>query len=321
MGLHTNIDFQGAALIGNAAIIAPNAQKVVYVHHNLPTLSDIESGYLLDYAVSVQAALNSVRTGRGDIIQMLPGHIDTISAADGWSNLGAKTDVTIRGPVTGPPATIIWSAAASSILFDQAGIVIDGSRPGGIVLEFAGDPALTDALTVTAPITISAARCGIHNVRARLSVDADQVCTTGITTTAAADDLHISNSHFFGATAGEVTTGFQIIGCDRLKMINCIWEGATSTATDVGIVRFATTAGLHMELRNNIYINRKALSTCAVTGLASSSGVSWQEHFGYLNTTSLTAWVTSPGIMVWHRPTVTNTAGETGTEVVGTVSA
>jgi len=71
----------------------------------------------------------------------------------------------------------------------------------------------------------------------------------------------------------------------------------------------------------NVYINRIALSQCAVTGLANVSGVSYEEHFAYLDTASLTPWLTSTGIMSFHRPTVSNNVGDTGTEVVGTVSA
>lgn len=317
---HTHMDPSGPAIIGNSAVVIPGAQRIIYVHHNMPNLSDLESAYVQYYATSVNAALTNARSGRGDIIQLLPGHEETISAADGWSNLGTKTGVRIQGPMTGPRATFTWSAAASTVLFDAADTVIDGMRPGGIHFEFAGDPDLTAALTVTAPITVSAARCGIHNVTCQLSIDADQLCTTGITTTVAADDLSITNCHFYGATAGEITTGMQIIGADRLVMHDCIWEGATS-AVAVGIIRFATTASTQIDFRGNTFINLKALSTCAVTGLANVGGTSRDDKYHYLDTASLTCWLTSAGIMNFHRPTVSNTAGETGTETAGTVSA
>jgi hypothetical protein len=99
-----------------------------------------------------------------------------------------------------------------------------------------------------------------------------------------------------------------------------VFHGATSS-TSVGIVRFATTASLGIVLKRNAYLNNKAASTAAVTGLASTTGVSIDEHFHYLDNASLTCWLTSTGAMTFHRPTVCNQNGETGTEVAGTVSA
>jgi hypothetical protein len=172
-------------------------------------------------------------------------------------------------------------------------------------------PAGTTALTVTAPITISAAGCGIRNCDGQFGIDADQLATIGITTTAGATGLTLENNRFTGATTSEVTTFMDIIGVDGLVMRNNYFAGATSAA-GVGIVRFATTASLDIVLEYNTYINRKASSTMAVTGLAAVSGVSRDEMFHYLNDTATTPWGTSPGIMCFYNPRVTNLAGEVG---------
>lgn len=263
---------------------------------------------------SLNSGLARCRSGMGDIVFVLPGHSESIASADAMSNLVAGTNIIGVGTGTTRP-TFTWSAAAATFLFDVA-----NTRLVNCILNMAGARGSTTALTVTAPITVTAAGCGIHGCEINFGVDADQLATTGITFSAAADDFEFTDNFCFGDTAAEVTTFMQIIGVDRLRMSNNYIAGATSSAA-VGIVRFATTASLNIKLENNVYINRKAASTCAVTGLANVSGVSINEHFAYLDTSSLTPWLTSTGIMVFHRPTVTNTAGETGTEVVGTVSA
>jgi len=299
-------------------VFARTGAKIIPVHHSGPgNLSDAPAWYAEDGRTTIQAALDLCRSGRGDVVQLLPGHTETISGADAWSNLGTKTGVTIRGPGFGPPATITWATATTTALMDAADFVIDGGPNRGIILQM--EPT-TGSVNVAAPITVSAARCKILNTRQFFGTDANNKVTIGITTTAGADYFEYSGNHAIGATAAECTTFLQIVGADGLRMFNNVIEGATS-AVGVGIVRFATTASLNIWLENNTYINRKALSTCAVTGLAGVSGVSRNEHFAYLDTSSLTPWLTSTGIMTFHRPTVTNTAGETGTEVVGTVSA
>lgn len=256
-------------------------------------------------------ALGQCRANKGDTVYALPGHTEVISAADQMSNLVAGTKIMGVGVGNERP-TFTWTAATSTFLFDVANVTISNC----ILLM---DPG-AGTVNVAAPITVSAAGCGIYGCLIRMGTDVNSKVTIGVTTTAAADELTISGNHVYGATAAEATTLFQLVGADRLVMEDNYIAGATSS-TAVGVVRFATTPSLDIRSKRNTFINRKALSTAAVTGLAAVSGESREDHFAYLDTSSLTPWLTSTGIMTFHRPTVTNTAGETGTEVVGVVSA
>jgi hypothetical protein len=260
---------------------------------------------------TLNAALALCEDGVGDTVVVLPGHTENVASADAMSNLKAGTRIVGLGFGANRP-TFTWTTAVSSFLFDVANVTIENC-----ILNL--EPG-TGTVTVAAPITISAAGCGIIGCQMRMSTDANNKATIPITTTAAADDLSLIGNLMYGATAGEVTTGIDIIGCDRLRMIGNHIGGATSDVA-VGIVRFATTASLDITLESNTYRNLKALSTCAVTGLANVTGVSKYEHFHYLDTASTTCWLTSAGKMTFHRPTVTNTTAETGTETAGTVSA
>lgn len=252
---------------------------------------------------TLNSALGQCRSGRYDTVIALPGSAENISAADQMSNLVAGTQIVSLVPQA---ASLTWSAAGSTFLLD-----VDNVALAGFALNMAGSLTSSTALTVAAPMTITGAGCKLLNNRCNFAVDADQLATIGITTTAAADDLELTGNQFWGDTAGEVTTFFDIIGCDRLKMWNNHFAGATS-AVGVGIVRFATTASLNIDLRHNAYINRKAASTAAVTGLAGVSGVSFNELFHYLDNLSTTPWITSPGLMTFYNPRVSNLAGEVG---------
>lgn len=260
---------------------------------------------------TLNSALGECRSGRGDTVYVLEGHSENVASADAMSSLVAGTTVIGCGIGNERP-TFTWTVAASTFLLDVANVSLQN-------LIFNMEPG-TGTVTVTAPMTISAAGCSIINCRGRTSTDANNLATIPLALTDGADDCTLVGNRFFGATAGEHTTQVDIAGADRLVMIGNMFKGASSNVA-VGIVRFKATAATDMWLENNVYINKKALSTCAVTGVAGTSGVSVNEHFAYLDTSSLTPWLTSTGLMTFHRPTVTNTAGETGTEVVGTVSA
>lgn len=262
---------------------------------------------------TLNAAAARCRSGMDDIIVALPGHSENISTADQISSLVAGTKIIGIGSGTTQPK-LIWSAAASTFLFDVADVELNNFN-----LQMSGN-ASGSALTVTAPITVSAAGCSIKKCRINVADDADELAATAITTTAAGDDFTIEDCHFYGATAGEVTTVLRLVGADRFVMRRTRIECATASVT-TGVMTFATTASTQILLEDNYYNNRKALSQCCVVGLAGTTGISRREHFAYLDTASLTPWLTSTGSMVFHRPTVTNTAGETGSEVVGTVSA
>lgn len=316
MAIYDDLPFHvmSAGLRTSFGTVTPPAGRVAAYVRSTGAQSDEDLNISNMLVTTLNAGLARCRSGMNDIVFVMPGHTESISGADAMSSLVAGTKIVGLGSGNTRP-TFTWTAAAATFLLDVNDVEIHNCR-----LLMAGALGSTTALTVTAPMTITGVGCGLFHNEINFAVDADQLATIAMKTTAAADYLSLVGNHVWGATLGEVTTAFDIIGADNLFMADNVFEGATSN-TAVGIVRFATTASLYIQLLRNTYINRKASSTCAVTGLANVSGVSREEHFAYLNTTSLTPWLTSTGIMTFHRPTVTNTAGETGTEVVGTVTA
>lgn len=284
--------------------------RIYYVHHSGGRDGDTDEVRFRTLS-TLNAALTQCRSGMGDVVVVLEGHAESLASADALSGLVAGTKVVGLGHGNNR-GTLTWTAAGSTVLLDVANVVLNNL----ILLMEPG----TGSVAVTAPMTISAAGCGLVNCRVRTSTDANNKSTVPLLLTDDADDCFLIGNRFLGATAGECTTQVDIAGADRLVMKNNLFKGASSN-TGVGIVRFKTTAAVDMWLENNVYINKKAASTAAVTGVAATSGISVNEHFHYLDTSSLTPWLTSTGLMSFHRPTVVNTAGETGTEVVGTVSA
>lgn len=273
---------------------------------DLPAGDGSTPAYPLSTPLSALSRLQG-KTKRGSVIFALPGSAWNVDAADWASATSTADSFAICSLGHGNArASFTWTIAGSTWLLDTDNVAIDNCR-----LFLAGADAAGSALTVAAPITITGAGCTLRNNRMRFGFDADQLATIGITTTAAADQLTLEDNHCTGATAAEVTTFMDIIGCDDLTMRRNYIAGATS-AVGVGIARFATTASLNIVTEGNTFINRKASSTAAVTGLAGVSGVSREDMFHYLDNTSTTPWITSPGIMCFYNPRTTNLAGEVG---------
>lgn len=209
---------------------------------------------------SVKLALAKTIANRGDVIRVLPGHVETVSAADGWADLVAGT--TIEGVGWGHQRGIIrWTAAAATILLNVAGVTLRNLR-----MEMAGDPAATTALTVAAPITVSAAGCRIAECDIDVGVDADQIVTVAITTTASGDDLVIEDNFIHGAAAAEITaagTVIRLVGADRCVIRRNYISAALATDTD-GLIETLTTASVDIDISDNYLYSSGAGSTCVL---------------------------------------------------------
>lgn len=271
-------------------VISPNGGQVFYVGTAAQVAALGQAGECIASRVSttVDKALNQCVTGRGDFVYVLPGYTETVSTADQWSSLGTKTGVSVIGLGTGmnrPKFT--YSAAGATILMDQNNFAIRNC-----IFYMAGDPASSTALTVAAPITVSGAGCAITDCFIHFGVDADQIVTIGVTTTAAADNFDFSRNQCYGATAAECTTFLQVVGADNMTFYGNNIQGATSSTT-VGVIRFLTTASLAIDFRDSVIQNYKAASVHAVTGMAGLTGSVRECGFGILDNATLAGWVPS----------------------------
>jgi hypothetical protein len=298
---YVDVPYQGIAggIQTQFGTTLPPGGRPFYVHHSGGRSYDPTEIRGRTYP-TLDSALGQCASGNGDTVFVLPGHAENISAADQMANLVAGTNIVGLGTGNGRP-TFTWTAATSSFLLDVANVVISNC-----ILNM--EPG-TGTVTVSAPMTISAAGCGLVNCRARTSTDASNLATVPLLLTDGADDCYLLGNRFYGATAGECTTQVDIAGADRLVMRDNVFKGATASVA-VGIVRFKATAATDVTLENNVYINKKASSTAAVTGVSGVSGSSMNEFFGYLDDSSKTMWLTSPGLMHFRQAFVSNLAGE-----------
>jgi hypothetical protein len=217
-------------------------------------------------------------TSRGHVIFVLPGHAESVSSADYFSAGGAADSFTIIGLGRGNSRpTLTWTTATSTWLFDTANVTIDNCR-----LFLAGAHAAGTALTVAAPITVSAAGCGIVNCEIWWGFDADQIVTIGINLGTAADGFKFNGNRCYAETAAVPTTTFlRLNGADQLEIVGTHIIGPGST-TAIGPVQQLTTGCLKAFISCSTFQNTLASSTIAFTAIAGCTGTVDDCSFGVL---------------------------------------
>jgi hypothetical protein len=258
------------------ASIFPDGGQVFYVGSPVPA-GAVPTWYTRGIFATVEAALGQCVSGRGDVIKILRGTALTIASADAWSALAA-TGVTIVGEGEGTERpTITWTTATSTLLMDVANFRIRNCQ-----LFLAGPHVAGTALTVAAPITISAAGCEITDCDIWWGFDADQIVAIGITTTAAADGGKFNRNYCFAETAAVPTTTFlRLTGTDQFEMDGTMIIGPGST-TAIGPVQQLTTPSLKNKFSNSIIQNTLANSTISVTAIAGCTGTMDKCSLGVL---------------------------------------
>jgi hypothetical protein len=315
--LHPSLPFMnlGAGVRFPGGTIVPPGGRVSYVRSTGPQDGDDQT-MLKRLHTTLNSALAQCRSGMGDIVIVLPGHSESIATADAMSNLVAGTKIIGMGTGNERP-TFTWTATGSTFLLDVANVTLQN-----LILNL--EPG-AGTVTVTAPITISAAGCAITGCKIRMGTSATAKVAIGITTTAAADDLVMAGNEIYSDTTAECTTMIQFVGADRLKFLGNTVVGATSAAT-VGVIRFLTTESLDIKMFHNVLRNNKAgggATDNVVTGMAAVSGEVdhlFMTCLGNHATNLTAAWGTPASIVFGSNVYIANTIAERAA-LYGTVSA
>jgi hypothetical protein len=274
-------NLSGPFVLPSGAIVGiPGGGLVHYVYQDasgngIASLSMLPSGLGDSQNLTVAAALAKCRADRGDVIVCLPGHVENLATAAAWT---AVAGVTIIGQGVGNDRpTFTWSAAAATLPINVANFRILNCN-----LLLAGPMVNGTALTVAAPITISAAGCEISDCYIPWGFDVDQIVAIGITTTAAADNLKFNRNFCPCPVAAVPTTTFlRLTGTDNLEIDSAFISGPGSTTT-IGPVQMLTTACLNAKITNSIFQNTLAASTIAFTAIAGCTGMVDWCSFGVL---------------------------------------
>lgn len=263
-----NPSFAGVDL--GTALILPSGGQVFYVRGNGTSVTEYDydpPGIRERLNASLNVALRQCVANRGDVVQVLEGHAETISNdGDAWSNIKAGVKIVGRGNGTTRP-TFTFAHANAQLDIDVANVLIYNCR------FLCAGPAGTTAVTVANPFNVTAA--GFHLVKNYLEVgvDADQLCTDAIKLAAGADDSVLAYNRIRGGALAEITTVLTTTGAvDRLTIIGNVVNAAVVTAATGVLFDLSNAAITDNLILNNQLANDTASSKYVIKPHASSTG-------------------------------------------------
>ncbi len=221
---------------------------------------------------TLNAGLARCRSGQGDIVYVLPGHTENVSAADFLSSLVAGTQIVSAGvPGASNNPTLTWSATTASVLFDVADVSLIGFN-----LDWGNVDSVDQAVTVSAAGALFA-----HNF-VTLGKEAgatDTGCDAGILLDTGSHQARIIGNQFvnYGGTIAESAQSGSVIACgnaagdnSRGIVIANNFISASTTGDTIGII---DVVGICPDLfvGHNFLIQRAADAAFAII-VASVSG-------------------------------------------------
>jgi len=202
---------------------------------------------------TIDYAIGRCTANRGDIVFVMPGHAETISAAAGIAMDVAGVAVIGLGVGSLRP-TLNFTATASTVTMSAANCSLKNILCTGGV----------DA--VVSMIVVSAADCTIEGCELR---DVTGQMTDGILTTAAANRLKILDHVHSGAVAAGTNAAIAIVGGDSIEITAQVIDG--NFAIGAIDVRTTATTNLFVHDMKRVY-TRNAADIILVDTITASTG-------------------------------------------------
>lgn len=214
--------------------------NVLYVHNSGTSTGP---GFSPETAYStINAAVSAATASNGDVIIVLPGHAETVTAAGGVAISKAGVSVIGMGVGHNRPTITFTTANGASFDISAANVLVEN-----LYLVNGKDGQ-------TAMVNVTAADVTIRNCELKTG-DASTQCAEGILTTAAADRLRVENCHLHGTLDAGTTSAIHLVGGDSIVLKGNIITGAHATT---GSVLNDTTAGTNWVIKENTIFNQTA---------------------------------------------------------------
>ena len=220
---------------------------------------------------TLQAGLARCRSGQGDIVYVLPGHTESISAADAMTNLVAGTQIIGTGrPGASNNPTFTWDTTTSAtFLLDVANVSLVG-------LNF----VMGGADNVTAPITITGAGCSVVGCDVNMGTSSALECAKALIVSTAANNTLIAGNKFYNSGGAVCTAAIDIAAAvSRTTILANDFDIEASGATD-GAILVSAVASTQSRIVRNIIRNRRASAAVCIRIVdAASDGIISENMF------------------------------------------
>lgn len=260
-----------------------------------------DGSYLKPFA-SIDYAVGRCVASRGDIIMVMPGHVETVSTAAGLALDVAG--VAVIGLGNGAlRAKVNLTATTATVAISAASCTMHN------ILFTGGIDAVASAIVVSASdVTLS--RCELRDVTGQMTV--------GVLTTAAADRLLLSEFVYRGDSAAGGQNAISIVGGDHIEIKDFSIDGNFSGAA----IDVATTATTNISIHDGYIWTKNSADLCIKDTITASTGrIGPNLNFMLTdNAANITEAVTGATFHLFDPVYVCNLAGEKGMLINWTAS-
>lgn len=272
--------------VPNGTWIKPGGRVAAYVRSTGLQEGDDLFAMSGNLVTTLNAGLARCRSGRGDIVYVLPGHAENVTAADFFTSLVAGTYIVGAGTFrSGLMPTLTFTATTATFLLDVANVSLSG-------LKFAvGVDAVANF------VTTSAAGCRIDGCYFQCGTSSSLDATTPVIVAAGSDDLVINGNVFVGTSTAVNTNAISVTGISNAVTItNNDFDVQISGATG-GVIEFSAAATQFRVTKNNI-VNRRATAAVAIrwSDTANLAGIISENNLAFTaDVTGATAALSAAG--------------------------
>lgn len=244
----------GVPVMGNG-FLPPTTGKYFFVDSN--TGSNSNDGRSPDSPLAtIDYAIGLCTANKGDVIVVMPGHAETISAAGGITADVAGISIIGLGVGSNKP-TIRFSATASTFLISAANVYVANLRVTSTIDE------------VVKMFSVTAAYVTLDNIEHFETASCQTI--QFLLTSAAADYLTVKNCYHYQANAaGSAQKWIELVGCDNTRILDNTFILALNNAATTAVIN-ATTAVVNCQIARNIILQTGGTTQVSAILLASSS--------------------------------------------------
>lgn len=272
--------------VSNSSVLAPNAIAGSNGNDGKSPQTPFST---IDYAVGQCTA------SRGDVIYVMPGHVETVIAAAGLDVDVAGISIIGIGNGSLRPNVNFTTATTADMDVDAANVYFEN-------ILFTGG---VDALV--APIDVNAADCTFYNCEFR---DVTGEVVDFVLSDNNADRLQILNCVYQGATGAGTNAGIALVGSDDCTIKNLWMDGNFA----VGGIDVRTTAVTDLTVSDVVFRTRNAADIFIVDTITGSTGIVGPNLYLRLqdNAANITEACTGATFVYHNDISIVNLAGELG---------
>lgn len=220
---------------------------------------------------TINAAVAAATADQNDFVVVVPGHVETVTAAAGLAL--SKAGVTVLGLGVGRQRGRInyTTAAAASVDVTAARVTLQN-----LVFTMTGVDA------VTAGINVSGADFVMDGCEIEFA-DSSAQATLALLTASGADRMAVRNCYFHGSADAGTAAAIRVAAGKDIQITDNIITGNFTTSLG-GIDNSAAVTGL--QVHRNVVTNGTASSTKAMVWHGSTTGVFSNNRLGILSGTA-----------------------------------